>query len=815
MAAVWMRLRAELRARWRAMLGLAVLLGIMAGAATAAAAGARRTETAYPRFFERYRVHDVTLTTGAHPRHEEIFKIAARLPRVEATFRGSVYPGTVRTVDGLELAFPELFFIADHERHPGLQIGKVLDGRMSDPTAADEAMVNYAMAERLGIEAGDVVTITLLGAADGEAAPPPQELSVTVTAVVAIAGHFEQVDGSGFTRTFHMTPAFQQRWGAYSFRNDDNFSIRLDDPTRADDYVYALNDEFQFTHQQIVDPLDGPPTLTYQEARGVQGLNHVPALALWLLSAFIAITTTAVFTQLLAREHRLGDPDHPALRSLGMTRADLWAVSLFRSILIAVVGAVISIGVAWALSPLTPVGLARIAEPDPGFLFAPRVIAVGAAAAILVISIAGASVAWLTTGRVRRVRTQRSEYPAALSVRLSRAPIALGARSGLTLALDAGRGDRATPVRTALLGTTIASAALVAALTFAGSLRHLIGDPKLAGYTWDAGAIAAAFDEQTPPSALIQRMEGSVAKRFPDAKLWHGSVFATAVVSARVDGVVSRVDITAQVSDGPPPSIIEGRAPRTSTEVAIDRRTLEELDKALGGTVEVAPSLEKSAYSMRIVGILAVPRIAFQATKPGQALALTTEGARRIDPDNDYGEALYIDFANDADLLRDVSAVREAAGPDAFAVLSRDESPMVGNVERISSLPTMVAVLTGFLGMATLAHALTTTIRRRRKDLAILRTIGLVGRQIRGIVAWQSTALVAGALIVGVPLGILAGRWGWRIFAEELEVVPVPVVSPAVILAVATGAFLAGNLIAILPARAAANTEPAFVLRTE
>jgi hypothetical protein len=99
-SAVWMRVRAELRARRRATLGLALLLGVMAGAATAAAAGARRTETAYPRFFERYRVEDLTLTTGAHKRSEEIFRLAANLPRVEATFRGSVYPGSVRTRGG-------------------------------------------------------------------------------------------------------------------------------------------------------------------------------------------------------------------------------------------------------------------------------------------------------------------------------------------------------------------------------------------------------------------------------------------------------------------------------------------------------------------------------------------------------------------------------------------------------------------------------------------------------------------------------------------------------------------------------------------
>src|SRR6478752_3685983 len=47
-----MRLRSELRSRWRAWLGLAVLIGLAGGATAEAAAGARRTETAYPRFVQ-------------------------------------------------------------------------------------------------------------------------------------------------------------------------------------------------------------------------------------------------------------------------------------------------------------------------------------------------------------------------------------------------------------------------------------------------------------------------------------------------------------------------------------------------------------------------------------------------------------------------------------------------------------------------------------------------------------------------------------------------------------------------------------------
>ncbi|MCI0345351.1 MAG: hypothetical protein L0221_07895, partial [Chloroflexi bacterium] len=67
MSAVWMRLRAELRARWRSWVGLALLAGLAGGLATAAAAGARRTHSAYPRMLEQARPHDVVVYNFPDP----------------------------------------------------------------------------------------------------------------------------------------------------------------------------------------------------------------------------------------------------------------------------------------------------------------------------------------------------------------------------------------------------------------------------------------------------------------------------------------------------------------------------------------------------------------------------------------------------------------------------------------------------------------------------------------------------------------------------------------------------------------------------
>ena len=75
-----MRARSELRARWRAILGLVLLVGVISGAAMAAASGARRTESAYPRFLERYGFFDADVSTGDNPRTDEVFDEIAHLP---------------------------------------------------------------------------------------------------------------------------------------------------------------------------------------------------------------------------------------------------------------------------------------------------------------------------------------------------------------------------------------------------------------------------------------------------------------------------------------------------------------------------------------------------------------------------------------------------------------------------------------------------------------------------------------------------------------------------------------------------------------
>ena len=70
-------------------------------------------------------------------------------------------------------------------------------------------------------------------------------------------------------------------------------------------------------------------------------------------------------------------------------------------------------------------------------------------------------------------------------------------------------------------------------------------------------------------------------------------------------------------------------------------------------------------------------------------------------------------------------------------------------------------------------------------------------------------------LVFGVPAGIAAGRAIWQLFARSLGVFPDPVVAPWVIVAVAAGAFVVANALAIGPAVVAARSLPASLLRSD
>ena len=93
--------------------------------------------------------------------------------------------------------------------------------------------------------------------------------------------------------------------------------------------------------------------------------------------------------------------------------------------------------------------------------------------------------------------------------------------------------------------------------------------------------------------------------------------------------------------------------------------------------------------------------------------------------------------------------------------------------------------------------------------------MGFTRRQTRLAITWQATLLALVGIIVGVPLGIAAGRFAWRWLADDFPLAYVPPLAIAAVAAVAVIAVALANLLAAGPAHVATRIRPAETLRAE
>ena len=237
-------------------------------------------------------------------------------------------------------------------------------------------------------------------------------------------------------------------------------------------------------------------------------------------------------------------------------------------------------------------------------------------------------------------------------------------------------------------------------------------------------------------------------------------------------------------------------------------KTLRAVGASVGKVVEVKAG--DQAAAMRVVGRGVIPSIGESDEGGlGEGVVLTGEGLHRVVPDAPTN-LFPVRFAATSGGEADVSSQF-----DNFGVQTAEPPKGVSDLSRVDGLPGILVGLLVLVAVATLAHTLVTTVRLRRRDLAILKTLGFQRRQVRATVAWQATAIVVAALVVAVPLGVAVGRWLWRLFSENLGIVPAPVVSLLAVLVVVPAGLAIANLVAALPARAAAATRPAAALHTE
>ncbi len=396
---------------------------------------------------------------------------------------------------------------------------------------------------------------------------------------------------------------------------------------------------------------------------------------------------------------------------------------------------------------------------------------------------------------------------------------------GVRMAFEPGRGRTAVPVRSALIGTTVAIAAVVAALVFGTSLVALVSTPARYGQNWDQeldlgfGGVPAWLGAKV--LSAEPAVTGYAAGNYGQVTIGGKIVAAIGISPERGQGYIT---------------LLAGRYPATPTEIVLGAQTLRAIHARLGQAVRVAidptsASVPVTARTMRIVGIGVLPgfsRGSFSATDLGNGAAVTATVLS--EPHSQTGcsaRTICYNFfllryrpgtnlnATAARLTAAVTAAGCPPGPDSCLVTADQRPSDIQDYTGVRDVPLILGGVLALLAVGTLAHVLLTGVRRRRRDLAVLKTLGMDRSQIIRVVAWQASALAAAALLVGIPVGLLVGRWAFALFAGSLGVAPNATISLLVVLATIPAVLVLANLFAAAPGRAAPRIRPAHVLRGE
>jgi hypothetical protein len=674
--------------------------------------------------------------------------------------------------------------------------GILVEGRRPDRDAFDEVALTSGAAEILGLGVGDVIEYNGLTPDEFERCWMSDDQPVECEAVVMRTdGPFpikldvvglvrSSEDISGTATEFAIvtaTPGFYEHYHGLIGESDDLVSVRLRDGATpqqfAEEVDAILPDGAEAVHE-------------FNSGESVYDATNTLAVGLLLFGLVVLIAASVAVGQAVLRQLQATGHEHATLRALGMGRGARAIAVALPVLPVALLGTMLGFFGAWFSSRWFPTGVAARAEPDPGIDFDVTVLLGGAlvlACAMGALILGGA---WWRT-RARGDARERASRPFLRAVRAFQPP-ALGVGAGL--ALDAGRGPRAVPVRSAFIACVAATAGVVAVLAFGAGLQRLQSTPELFGTPYDAMGF-------TDPEPLLED---------PDVEAVAAVKFRAPL---RLDGRPVPGFSYEPLRGDLGPTVVSGRAPETDAEIALGADTMKLAGVEIGDTVQVAGS--GPIREMRVVGTSVFPVID-NSNELADGVVVMPETMVALDATDDEMFDSYV--------------IRIADGADTDGVvarLARNESDLDGgvttpvppgeirNLDEVDAYPTALAVVLAILGIAGLAHALALAARRRAPDFAVLRALGFRRRDVGRAIAWQSLTIAAVGVVVGVPLGLLIGRVSWRFTADNVGV-RVEHVLPVLALAAAVPVVvLVAMASAWLPARRAAHRHPTEILRNE
>ncbi len=809
MTAVRLRLLAELRSRWRAWTTFALLVGVAGGVVLLTAAGARRTNSSYSRYLTASRASDLLVA----PVLSAYDAALVRLPGIEAIAHAAILnpvdkkrQPTTYAVIGPGAGF------ADAIDRP-----KVASGRMFRPDDPGEAVVDTRMAAKSHVGTGSRLALSLAPQSPGRRTGL-LHFEIRIVGIVVTRNDAISVSTNDAFPQVLVSPALVRRLDANYGLNYVVVRIRPGySPTsvahaarRLAQHYPAIANEIQIANES-------------DQAARIEQAIRPQAAALAIFALLAALAALVVLGQVAARDLFVSSVEFPTLRAIGSTRAQLLATLLLEVAIAAILGAAIAVALALVASPLVLFGPARISEPHPGLAADWTVLGIGAAGIVVLLVLRVAWSAWRLSRATPDWQRTGTGAPVVRSSRIAREAAQLGApvtaTIGVRLALEPGRGRTAVPVRSALVGSVIAIASVAAAFTFGSNLVHLVRTPGLYGQTWDA-TIDAQF--ASPPTRVYVNLMANHA----GVDRWSFGDYATLQVGTHTIPAIGILS-----GRGAPllPTVLEGRAPRVEDEVALGGRTLSQLNARIGDTIEA--SLAGHTIKLRVVGRVVLPAFGqgdFNPTGLGDGALLPGPLVARFAPPRDAGGArpgtanfALVHVAGGAQHTSDVNHLLTAVAHNKYCIrglwtiMTAQRPADIRNYARVESTPLALAALLALLAIASIGHALVTAIRRRRRDLAILMTLGFTRRQISAAIAWQATTLAFVTLAIGLPLGAIAGRSIWTAFSAHLDVAPSVHIPLVPILLTIPSAFAIAILLAAGPAWIARRRHPGDLLRAE
>jgi hypothetical protein len=773
---------ADLRSRWRSWVLLGLLAGVTFGVVAAGVAGARRTHDAVPSFVAAAGVPTAAVLAN-DPTFDEASRAAvSKLPEVRSADPFEVAFGvTVLKPAQLGADTSALMPLTPGAVHA--LTGVVIAGRFPDPHKSDEVVVDENARREYGLGLGTTMVVGQSAQTLGVAPDTPSDPSMYFTQPLRVVG---------ISKSVSSDPSVVPSSGFYA-----KYAARM--PGFVNEFVDLRGGEADLARlRSEVTRIAGRP-INVESTRDLFGIRKsenvtsVERAGLLLFSLAALIGGGVLVGQALVRSVSTGGADLPTWRAMGADRGIAMRSMALPATVTAVVGAVVTPIVAILLSTRFPIGVARRFELDLGYHADWAVIGLAMAALVVATMALAALTGWVVVSRRARTSGRASAFVRWTS-RLESPVLLIGSR----LAVEPGRGRRAVPVRSAMLGAVVGVLGVVACFTFRSGLEDATTKPERSGVVWDA---EVASGEGPVPAATIASItkDRDVAAVF-DAG-WHRAV--------PVNGSPVSLFGTQRVRGEVPLVVLTGRRPDSASEIAFAPTTMKELGASVGDVVRVGKT-----RAVRVVGEVLLP--ATSHTDYDQSGLMTATGLDRAMGGPDPGEEDYllVRWHPGTDSKAAFGRLANIAGTDLYSMPATLPTTVV-DLGQLSTLPLALGVFFAMLACAAVGHALVTSVRRRRTDFAVLRSIGFTRRQSRLSIAWQATLLAAVGVVIGVPLGVVVGRSVWRWLAHEFPVLYVPPMAVLAIVLIVPLALLIANLIAAAPAHQATRVRPAETLRAD